>query len=41
MFIIGIMLWGFWELFMSRENLNLVEGEGEVNEVGKRFLDVK
>ncbi|XP_018459303.2 endo-1,4-beta-xylanase 3 isoform X1 [Raphanus sativus] len=37
----GIMLWGFWELSMSRENSNLVEGEGEVNEAGKRFLDVK
>ncbi|KAG7619756.1 Glycoside hydrolase family 10 domain [Arabidopsis suecica] len=37
----GIMLWGFWELSMSRENANLVEGEGEVNEAGKRFLEVK
>ncbi|CAN8307996.1 unnamed protein product [Cochlearia groenlandica] len=37
----GIMLWGFWELSMSRENSNLVEGEGEINEAGKRFLEVK
>ncbi|CAH2070350.1 unnamed protein product [Thlaspi arvense] len=37
----GIMLWGFWELSMSRENSNLVEGEGDVNEAGKRFMEVK
>lgn len=39
--LIGIMLWGFWELSMSRDNANLVEGEGEINEAGKRFLKVK
>ncbi|CAN8241200.1 unnamed protein product [Cochlearia groenlandica] len=38
----GIMLWGFWELFMSRGvNSHLVNGEGDVNEAGKRFLAVK
>lgn len=26
---------------MSRENANLVEGEGQVNEAGKIFLEVK
>lgn len=37
----GIMLWGFWELFMSRENSHLVDAEGEVNEAGKRFIELK
>ncbi|XP_030528626.1 endo-1,4-beta-xylanase 1 [Rhodamnia argentea] len=37
----GVMLWGFWELFMSRENAHLVDAEGEVNEAGKRLLDLK
>ncbi|CAH9119424.1 unnamed protein product [Cuscuta epithymum] len=37
----GIMLWGFWELFMSRENSYLVNAEGEVNEAGKRLLALK
>ncbi|CAL9238291.1 unnamed protein product [Arabidopsis halleri] len=37
----GIMLWGFWELFMSRDNSHLVNAEGDVNEAGKRFLAVK
>ncbi|XP_062097151.1 endo-1,4-beta-xylanase 1-like [Humulus lupulus] len=37
----GVMLWGFWELFMSRENSHLVEAEGEVNEAGKRYLELK
>ncbi|KAK8580486.1 hypothetical protein V6N12_070755 [Hibiscus sabdariffa] len=37
----GIMLWGFWELFMSRENAHLVDAEGEINETGKRFLALK
>ncbi|XP_020590650.1 uncharacterized protein LOC110031660 [Phalaenopsis equestris] len=37
----GIMLWGFWELLMSRENAYLVDAEGEVNEAGKRFLALK
>ncbi|KAH0909836.1 hypothetical protein HID58_033157 [Brassica napus] len=37
----GIMLWGFWELFMSRDNSHLVNAEGDVNEAGKRLLAVK
>ncbi|EXB66912.1 Endo-1,4-beta-xylanase A [Morus notabilis] len=37
----GVMLWGFWELFMSRENSHLVDAEGEVNEAGKRYLELK
>ncbi|GER43610.1 glycosyl hydrolase family 10 protein /carbohydrate-binding domain-containing protein [Striga asiatica] len=37
----GVMLWGFWELFMSRENAYLVNAEGEVNEAGKRFLKLR
>lgn len=37
----GVMLWGFWELFMSRENSHLVNAEGDVNEAGKRFLELK
>ncbi|KAH7660983.1 Endo-1,4-beta-xylanase protein [Dioscorea alata] len=36
----GVMLWGFWELFM-RDNGHLVDAEGEVNEAGKRFLALK
>ncbi|RXH72925.1 hypothetical protein DVH24_012609 [Malus domestica] len=37
----GVMLWGFWELFMSRENSHLVNAEGDINEAGKRFLELK
>ncbi|KAB1669324.1 hypothetical protein ES319_1Z054800v1, partial [Gossypium barbadense] len=37
----GVMLWGFWELFMSRDNAHLVDAEGEINEAGKRFLALK
>lgn len=37
----GVVLWGFWELFMSRENAHLVDAEGEINEAGKRFLQLK
>ncbi|MED6130733.1 Glycoside hydrolase, 10 [Stylosanthes scabra] len=37
----GIMLWGFWELFMSRENAHLVNAEGDINEAGKRLLCLK
>ncbi|GAB4852433.1 Glycoside hydrolase, 10 [Ancistrocladus abbreviatus] len=36
----GVMLWGFWELF-TRENSHLVNAEGDVNEAGKRYLDLK
>lgn len=37
----GVMLWGFWELFMSRENSHLVNAEGDVNEAGRRYLALK
>ncbi|KAI3689102.1 hypothetical protein L2E82_47051 [Cichorium intybus] len=37
----GIVFWGFWELFMSRDNSHWVNAEGEVNEAGKRFIEVK
>ncbi|KAI3878931.1 hypothetical protein MKX03_037328 [Papaver bracteatum] len=37
----GIMLWGFWELFMSRDNAQLVDAEGNVNQAGKRYLALK
>lgn len=37
----GVMLWGFWELSMSRENSHLVNAEGDLNEAGKRYLELK
>ncbi|GFY85944.1 glycosyl hydrolase family 10 protein [Actinidia rufa] len=37
----GIVLWGFWELFMSRDNSHLVNAEGDINEAGKRYLSLK
>ncbi|KAL8145360.1 endo-1,4-beta-xylanase 1-like isoform X1 [Apium graveolens] len=37
----GIMLWGFWEFFMARDNSHLVNAEGDINEAGKRYLDLK
>ena len=37
----GIMLWGFWELFMSRDNAHLVNAEGEINETGRRYLALR
>ncbi|XAR62020.1 Endo-1,4-beta-xylanase [Bertholletia excelsa] len=37
----GVMLWGFWELFMSRDNAYLVNAEGDLNEAGKRYLALK
>lgn len=37
----GVMLWGFWELFMSRDNAHLVNAEGEINEAGRRLLLLK
>ncbi|XP_038971644.1 endo-1,4-beta-xylanase 1 [Phoenix dactylifera] len=37
----GIMLWGFWELFMFRDNSCLVNAEGDVNEAGMRYLALK
>ncbi|XP_075097498.1 endo-1,4-beta-xylanase 1 isoform X1 [Nicotiana tabacum] len=37
----GVILWGFWELFMSREDAHLINAEGELNEAGKRYLALK
>ncbi|CAJ2678970.1 unnamed protein product [Trifolium pratense] len=37
----GIMLWGFWELFMTRDNAHLVNVEGDINEAKNRFLALK
>ncbi|CAK9173888.1 unnamed protein product [Ilex paraguariensis] len=37
----GVMLWGFWELFMSRDNSHLVNAEGDLNEAGIRYLALK
>lgn len=37
----GIVLWGFWELYMSRENAYLVNAEGKINEAGRRYLALK
>ncbi|XP_059634092.1 endo-1,4-beta-xylanase 1-like [Cornus florida] len=37
----GVMLWGFWELFMSRDNSHLVNAEGDINEAGKKYLALK
>ncbi|XP_006650398.1 endo-1,4-beta-xylanase 1-like [Oryza brachyantha] len=37
----GVVLWGFWELFMSRDDAHLVDAEGDVNEAGRRLLQLK
>ncbi|GLT93648.1 hypothetical protein SLE2022_114300 [Rubroshorea leprosula] len=37
----GIILWGFWELYMSRQNAYLVNAEGKINEAGRRYLALK
>ncbi|KAL2894892.1 Anti-sigma-I factor RsgI6 [Bienertia sinuspersici] len=37
----GVVLWGFWELFMCREYSHLVNAEGEINEAGRRYLNLK
>eukprot|EP00252_Welwitschia_mirabilis_P019005 TRINITY_DN4286_c0_g2_i2.p1 TRINITY_DN4286_c0_g2~~TRINITY_DN4286_c0_g2_i2.p1 ORF type:complete len:888 (-),score=118.99 TRINITY_DN4286_c0_g2_i2:276-2939(-) len=37
----GIMLWGFWDLAMSRAQAHLVEADGTLNEAGRRFLALK
>lgn len=37
----GVMLWGFWEMFMSRDDACLVDADGRVNEAGNRFLKLK
>ncbi|ONK58117.1 uncharacterized protein A4U43_C09F8300 [Asparagus officinalis] len=36
----GIMLWGFWELYV-RNNGHLVNAEGDLNEAGNRYLALK
>ncbi|KAK6277669.1 hypothetical protein POUND7_017992 [Theobroma cacao] len=37
----GIILWGFWELYMSRENAHLVNAEDKINAAGKKYLALK
>ncbi|XP_042036799.1 endo-1,4-beta-xylanase 1-like [Salvia splendens] len=37
----GVMLWGFWELFMSRDRAHLVNAEGDLNEAGRRYLALR
>ncbi|XP_037493703.1 endo-1,4-beta-xylanase 1 isoform X2 [Jatropha curcas] len=37
----GVMLWGFWELYMSRKYAHLVNADGKINVAGKRFLALK
>ncbi|XP_052162414.1 endo-1,4-beta-xylanase 1-like isoform X2 [Oryza glaberrima] len=37
----GIILWGFWELFMFREHAHLVDVDGTINEAGKRYIALK
>ncbi|XP_020257936.1 uncharacterized protein LOC109834338 isoform X2 [Asparagus officinalis] len=37
----GIVLWGFWELFMCREGSHLVDAEGDINEAGQRYLALR
>lgn len=37
----GIILWGFWALYMSRENAHLVNAEDKINAAGKRYLALK
>ncbi|CAN0921975.1 Endo-1,4-beta-xylanase 1 [Linum grandiflorum] len=37
----GVVLWGFWELYMSRKNAHLVDASGKINQAGKRFLSLK
>ncbi|KAJ4834733.1 Glycoside hydrolase, 10 [Turnera subulata] len=37
----GVVLWGFWELYMFRRNAHLVNADGKINAAGKRFLALK
>ncbi|KAL6639183.1 hypothetical protein ACP70R_022913 [Stipagrostis hirtigluma subsp. patula] len=37
----GIILWGFWEMFMFREHAHLVDVDGTINEAGRRYLALK
>ncbi|CAI9098526.1 OLC1v1035191C2 [Oldenlandia corymbosa var. corymbosa] len=37
----GILLWGFWELLMSRPNAYLVYAEGGLNAAGRTFVALR
>ncbi|XP_048226932.1 endo-1,4-beta-xylanase 3 isoform X1 [Ricinus communis] len=37
----GVILWGFWELYMSRKYAHLVNADGKINVAGKRFLALR
>ncbi|CAI9111224.1 OLC1v1011397C1 [Oldenlandia corymbosa var. corymbosa] len=37
----GIILFGFWELNLFRENSHLVNAEGDLDEAGRRYLALK
>nr|XP_024401713.1 uncharacterized protein LOC112294935 isoform X5 [Physcomitrium patens]XP_024401714.1 uncharacterized protein LOC112294935 isoform X5 [Physcomitrium patens] len=37
----GIMLWGFWEGAMSRENGHLVDSDKRVNAAGERLINLR
>uniref|UniRef100_A0A0E0C3K1 GH10 domain-containing protein n=1 Tax=Oryza meridionalis TaxID=40149 RepID=A0A0E0C3K1_9ORYZ len=37
----SVVLWGFWELFMCRDDAHVVDTEGEVNEAGRCLLQLK
>ncbi|XP_072991513.1 endo-1,4-beta-xylanase 1-like isoform X1 [Typha latifolia] len=37
----GVVLWGFWELIMFRQNSHLVDADGTLNEAGRRYLALK
>ncbi|XP_050238704.1 endo-1,4-beta-xylanase 1-like [Mercurialis annua] len=37
----GVILWGFWELYMSRKYAHLVNANGKINVAGKKFLALK
>ncbi|CAJ2678972.1 unnamed protein product [Trifolium pratense] len=36
-----LMFWGFWELFMSKDNEHLMNAKGGINESENRFLALK
>lgn len=37
----GVMLWGFWEGALSRENAHLVDSDKRVNAAGKRLIALR
>jgi len=37
----GIMLWGFWEGALSRENGHLIDSDNRVNAAGKRLISLR